>query len=104
MTKAATKNDKNVNTKIVAATFENDFVSADISAEKVWKNFGYFDARKSDYSMEKVNFPENTLSSLSQSYLTRKIFFFLLQLLHCWSDHRIIKSTSGCFLLHLKRE
>ena len=102
MTKAATKNDKNVSTKIAAATFENDFASA-VSGEKVWKNFDYFDAIKSDYSMEKVDFPENTLFYLNQSYLTGKIFF-LLQLLHCWSDHRIIKSTSGCFLLRLKRE
>ena len=72
MTKAPTENDRNVTTKIVAATFENDLGSVEVSGEKVWKNFGYFDARKSDYSMEKVNFPENTLFYLNQSYLTVK--------------------------------
>ena len=79
MTKAPTENDRNVSTKIVAATFENDLGSVEVSGEKVWKNFGYFDARKSDYSMEKVNFPENTLFYLNQSYLTvkknKKIFY-----------------------------
>ena len=72
MTKAPTENDRNVTTKIVAATFENDLGSVEVSREKVWKNFGYFDARKSDYSMEKVNFPANTLFYLNQSYLTVK--------------------------------
>ena len=72
MTKAPTENDRNVTTKIVAATFENDLGSVEVSREKVWKNFGYFDARKSDYSMEKVNFPENILFYLNQSYLTVK--------------------------------
>ena len=79
MTKAPTENDRNVSTKIVAVTFENDLGSVEVSGEKVWKNFGYFDARKSDYSMEKVNFPENTVFYLNQSYLTvkknKKIFY-----------------------------
>lgn len=65
MTRAATENDKNVSTKIVAASFENDFGSAEVSGENVWKNFGYLDARKSDYSMEKVNIPQNTLFYLN---------------------------------------
>ena len=65
MTRAATENDKNVSTKIVAATFENSFRSAEVSGEKVWKNFSYFDARKSDYLIEKVNFLENTLLYLN---------------------------------------
>ena len=107
MTRAATENNKNVRTKIVAATFENDFGSVEVSGEKVWKNFGYFDARKSDCSMEKVNYLENTLFFyLNQSYLIVKENKknFLLRLFHCWSDNRIVKSTSGCFLLHPKRE
>lgn len=40
---AATENEKNVSTKIVAATFGNDFGSVEVSGEKVWKNFGHFD-------------------------------------------------------------
>ena len=71
MTRAATENDKNVSTKIVAPTFENDFRSAEVSGENVWKNFGYLDARKSDYLMEKVNIPQNTLFYLNQSYLEK---------------------------------
>ena len=43
MTSAATENDKTVRTKIVAATFGNDFGSVEVSGEKVWKNFGHFD-------------------------------------------------------------
>ena len=72
MARAATENDRNKSTKILAATFENDFGSVEVSSEKVWKSFGFFDARKSDYSMEKVSFPENTLCYLNQSYLTVK--------------------------------
>ena len=71
MTRAATENDKNVSTKIVAPTFENDFRSAEVSGENVWKNFGYLDVRKSDYLMEKVNIPQNTLFYLNQSYLEK---------------------------------
>ena len=72
MSKATTENSRNTSTKIVAATFENEIGSEEVSGERVWKRYGFFDARKSDYSMEKVNFPENTLFSLNQSYLTVK--------------------------------
>ena len=63
---------QNLSAKIVATTFENDIGSEEISGEKAWKNFEFSDARKSDYSMEKVNFPENTLLYINQSYLTVK--------------------------------
>ena len=72
MTKATTDNDKNISTNIVAATFENQLGSQEVSGERVWRNFGYFDTRKSDYSMEKVNFPENTLLYINQAFLTVK--------------------------------
>ena len=62
MTKATTDNDKNISTKIVAATFENG----------VWTSFGYFDARKSDCSMVKVNFPDNMLLYINQAFLIVK--------------------------------
>ena len=39
MTKATTKNDKNVSTKIVAVTFKNEFGSEEISGKKVCRNF-----------------------------------------------------------------
>ena len=90
MSKATTVNDKNVSTKIVVATFQNKIGSKEVSGERVWRNYGYFEARKSDYSMEKVNFSENTLLYINQSYLTvkknKKIFychFFILDKL--WS-------------------
>ena len=72
MSKATTENDKNLSTKIVAATFKNEIGSEEVSGERFWRNYGYFDARKSDYSMEKVNFPENSLLYINQSYLTVK--------------------------------
>ena len=79
MTRDATENDRNVSSKTVAATFENYFGSAEVSSEKVWEKVGFFDARKSENSLEKVNFPKNTLIYLNQSYLTvkenKKIFY-----------------------------
>ena len=76
MSKATTANDKNLGTKIVATTFENEIGFEEVSEERVSRKFGYFNARKSSYSMEKVNFPENTLLYMNQSYLTikKKIF------------------------------
>ena len=70
MGKATTENDRNISTKIVAATFENKIMSEVVSAEKVWKNYGYVDARRSKYSMEKVNFPENTFSKRTLKFDT----------------------------------
>ena len=69
MGRATTKNDKNISTNIVAATFENDNGSEEVSGEKVLESFGDFGARKAHYFMEKINFPENTFY-VSQSYLT----------------------------------
>ena len=37
MSKATTENDKNVSTKIVAATFENNLVPEEVSGERVWR-------------------------------------------------------------------
>ena len=107
MTKAATENDRNVSTKTGAATFENNLGSVEVSAEKVWKTFGYFDARKSDYLMGKVNFPDNTLFYFNQLYLpsrrTRK-FFTVTTLPLAKQIVESSKPSSGCFLLHLERE
>ena len=74
MSKATTKSDRDISTKIVAATFENETESEEVSAEKVWRKYGYFDARRSNYSMEKVNFKRilfpNVLSTLILAILT----------------------------------
>ena len=72
MTKATTDSNKNISTKIVAAVFDYELSSEEVYEERVWKSFGYFDARKSDYSIEKVNFPKNTLLYVNQAYLTVK--------------------------------
>ena len=72
MSKATTENDKNVSTKIVAATFENEIGSEEVSAERVWRQYCFFDSRQFDHSMEKVNYLENTILYLNQAYLTVK--------------------------------
>ena len=72
MSNVTTENNKNVSTKIVAATFENNLGPEEVSSERVWRSYVFFDARESDYSMEKVNFPENTLYYLNQLYVTVK--------------------------------
>ena len=72
ISKATTENDRTTSSKVVAATFENEIGSEEVSGERLWKQYGFFDARKSDYSMEKVNFLENTVFYLNQSYLTVK--------------------------------
>ena len=59
MSRATTENDKYVSPNFVAATFENDIESEEVSGERVWRNPRYFGSRKPGYSMEKVNFPEN---------------------------------------------
>ena len=61
MSQSTTVNDKNVSTKIVAVTLENDNGSEEVFGETVWRNYGYFDKRKLDYLIEKVNLPENSL-------------------------------------------
>ena len=69
MSKVNSGNGKNVITKIVAAALENNLGSEEGFDERVWSRYSFFDARKSKYSMEKVNFPENTQYHLNQSYL-----------------------------------
>ena len=72
MSKSTTENDSNVSTKIVAATFEKEIGFEEIAGERVWRQNGFFDSRKSDDGIEKVNYPENTILHLNQAYLTVK--------------------------------
>ena len=53
ISKTTTENDRNVRTKIAAATFGNEISSEKVSGEGVWKQYGFFDSRKSDCGMEK---------------------------------------------------
>ena len=36
MSKATTENDRNISTKVVAATFENEIGFEEVSGERVW--------------------------------------------------------------------
>ena len=62
--KATTENDKNVSTKIVAATFENNLGPEEALGERVFKSYVFSDARKSDYSMEKAQKKKKKKKSL----------------------------------------
>ena len=70
MTKNMPNNDKNMDTKIVAVRFEKNVGATEVSCEKTWKNSGYFSNQKSDYNMETVSYPKNTVYCLNQAYLT----------------------------------
>ena len=107
MSKATIENDKTVSTKIVAATFENNLGSEEVSGERVLRSYGFFDARKSNYSVEKVNFPENTLHHLNQSYLTvkkNKKEIYWCDFFYFVTNRRVFEPSPGRFLLHSKRE
>ena len=69
--KKTTDNNKNYTTKLVAENFNKDDLSPqEISGERVWKQAGFFGEIRTDYNMEKVNFPENSLIYTNQAYLT----------------------------------
>ena len=52
MSRATTGNDKNVCTKIVPTIFENNLCPEEVSGKRVWRSYGFLDARKSDNSLE----------------------------------------------------
>ena len=72
LSKASIEKNRNVNTNFFAATIENQNETVDVFGEKIWKKHGFFNAIKSDFNMEKVNYPENTLFYINQVYLTVK--------------------------------
>ena len=62
-------------TKLVAEKVDkNSMASEEISGERVWKEAGFFGELRTDYNMEKVNFPD-----INQTYLTiqknKKIYY-----------------------------
>ena len=69
MSKVNTGNGKNVITKIVAAALENNLGPEEDSDERVWRRYSFFDARKSDYSIENVNFLE-ILCTISVNHIS----------------------------------
>ena len=79
---------QNFPTTTVAENVSGD-PSSNIAGEHVWANFGYFGQLRTEYNLEKVNFPENALFYINQVYLTvqksKKIFYavyFLLGQIH----------------------
>ena len=62
----------------MAATFENEIGSEEVSAKRVRRQYGFFDSRKSDYSMEKVNHPEKTVKKKQKTKETIIVIFFIL--------------------------
>ena len=77
MTKSILENDRNLATKIVAIKWDDEKKDdAEVSREKV-----FFEVRRSDYNMEKVNFPENTLlysTSHTSQFKKTKIFIIAI--------------------------
>ena len=57
----------------MAATFENEIGSEEVSAKRVRRQYGFFDSRKSDYSMEKVNYPEKTVKKKKRKKKRKKL-------------------------------
>ena len=77
----------NFSTPFVAEN-KNESLS-EIAGEPIWNIFRYFGQLRSDFNLEKVNFPENTLFYINQVYLTiqksKKILYgeyFLLGQIH----------------------
>ena len=78
--KTTDNNNKNYTTKLLAKKFDKkDLLPQEISGERVWKEPVFFGELRTDYNMEKVNFPENSLIFTNQAYLAiqknKKIFY-----------------------------
>ena len=81
---AAGDSSKHFVSKLVAEN-KVDGEPHETAGECVWQQNGYFGAVRTDYNMEKANFPENSLFYVNQAYLTiqksKKIYnadYFLL--------------------------
>ena len=53
--------DKNICTKIVTSTGENNGMNIEVSGKNIWPTESYFKNQLTDYHMEKVNYPENSI-------------------------------------------
>ena len=67
LSKEMSDKDRSLKTQLLVA--ENDGKDL-LSAEKVWKNNGFFGDIKPEMNLEKVNMPENTLIYVNQAYLS----------------------------------
>ena len=70
---------------------------SEIAGKPIWKQDGFFGNDRTDFNLEKVNFPENLLFYVNQGYLTiqksRKIYY---------DDYHIIGQSLQIHLLTLK--
>ena len=78
LTKQVAGPNQNFSTTLVAKSLKNENVS-EIAAEPIWKKIGYFGQLRSNYILEKVNFPKNAYLYINQAYVTvpksKKIFY-----------------------------
>ena len=72
LTKEAIDKDSSLKTKLLMATDSQK--NEKIRAEPVWVKFGYFGDEKTDFNIEKKDFPENVpenaLCYVNQGYLS----------------------------------
>ena len=87
LTKQSAGSNQTFSTTLVAESKNGDV--SEIAGEPVWKKSAYFGQLRTDYNLEKANFPENAFSYINQAYLTvqksKKIFYgkyFLLGQIH----------------------
>ena len=69
LTKQSAGTNQALTTTLVAESQNGNDVS-EIAGEPVWKISGYFGQLRTDYNLEKANFPQNALLYLNQAYLT----------------------------------
>ena len=71
--------EQNFWTKTVASAYQNESGLVEVSCEKIWLQFRFFKNQTTDYNMDKVNYPENSIFHLNQGYLTiqknKKMFY-----------------------------
>ena len=56
--------------RLLPSTGENSSSVVEVSWEKNWPSEGYFKNQLTNYNMEKVNYPKNSIIHLHQAYLT----------------------------------
>ena len=66
MTKHATEKDRSLKSQLFVS--RSDSSSNDACSEKIWSKGAFYKDERNDLGMEKVNYPENTLFSVTQGY------------------------------------
>ena len=99
MTKHATKKDCCLKCQLVVSTSESRN-SGDTCSEKVWPSWGFVREKRSDFGMDKVNYPENTLLYINQAHLTTQKGESILYADHFISDQiisvNVLNNVENC--------